>query len=69
VVDLPFAVETPVGLPAPSLSVDNLHVRWEIRAVVSLPLRPDPRLALDLLAVTASRQPHDSGRPGDLDTD
>jgi len=69
VVDLPFAVETPAGLPAPSLSVDNLHVRWEIRAVLSLALRPDPTLALDLLAVTATRQPHDSGRPGLLDTD
>jgi hypothetical protein len=69
VVDLPFAVETPAGLPAPSLSIGNLHVRWEIRAVVNLALRPDPRLSLDLLAVTASRQPHESGRPGALDTD
>lgn len=68
-VDLPFAVATPAGLPAPSLSIGNLHVRWEIRAVVNLPLRPDPRLSLDLLAVTASRQPQDSGRPGALDTD
>ncbi|MCU1446322.1 hypothetical protein [Cryobacterium sp.] len=68
-VDLPFAVQTPVGLPAPSLSIGNLHVRWEIRAVVNLPLRPDPRLSLDLLAVTATRQPRDSGRPGSLDTD
>jgi hypothetical protein len=51
------------------LSIGNLHVRWEIRAVVNLALRPDPRLSLDLLAVTASRQPHESGRPGALDTD
>ncbi|WEO77245.1 hypothetical protein BJQ94_18140 [Cryobacterium sp. SO2] len=69
VVDLPFAVETPAGLPAPSLSIGNLHVRWEVRAVVDLPLRSDPRLSLDLLAVTASRQPLDSGRQGALDTD
>lgn len=69
VVDLPFTVETPAGLPAPSLSIGNLHVRWEIRAVVDLPLRLDPRLSLDLLAVTASRQPSDSGLPGALDTD
>lgn len=51
VVDLPFAIETPAGLPAPSLSIGNLHVRWEVRAVVDLPLRMDPRLSLDLLAV------------------
>ena len=69
VVDLPFAVQTPAGLPAPSLSIGNLHVRWEIRALVNLQLRSDPRLSLDLLAVTATRQPHDSGRPGTLDTD
>jgi hypothetical protein len=69
VVNLPFAIETPAGLPAPSLSIGNLHVRWEVRAVVNLPLRPDPQLALDLLAVTATRQPQDSGRTGDLDTD
>ena len=69
VVDLPFAVETPAGLPAPSLSIGNLHVRWEIRAVVDLPLQFDPQLSLDLLAVTATRQPHDSGRPASLDTD
>lgn len=69
VVDLPFAVQIPAGLPAPSLSIGNLHVRWEIRALVNLQLRSDPRLSLDLLAVTATRQPHDSGRPGSLDTD
>jgi len=69
VVDLPFAVETPAGLPAPSLSIGNLHVRWEIRAVVDLPLQFDPQLSLDLLAVTATRQPSDSRQAGDLDTD
>jgi len=68
VVDLPFTIETPAGLPAPSLSIGNLHVRWEIRALVDLPLRVDPRLSLDLLAVTASRQPSESGRQGDHDT-
>jgi len=69
VVDLPFTVETPAGLPAPSLSIGNLHVRWEIRATVDLPLRFNPQLSLDLLAVTASRQPSETGRLGDLDTD
>ena len=69
VADLPFAVLTPAGLPAPSLSIGNLHVRWEIRAVVNLPFRSDPQLSLDLLAVTATRQPQDSGRPATLDTD
>jgi hypothetical protein len=69
VVDLPFSVQTPAGLPAPSMSIGNLHVRWEIRAVVDLQLRSDPTLSLDLLAVTASRQPQDSGRSADLDTD
>ena len=69
VADLPFAVLTPAGLPAPSLSIGNLHVRWEIRAVVNLQFRSDPELSLDLLAVTATRQPHDSGRPASLDTD
>lgn len=69
VVDLPFAVQTPAGLPAPSLSIGNLHVRWEVRALVTLPLRADPRLSLDLLAVTATRQPRDSGRSDNLDTD
>ncbi|WP_120338874.1 hypothetical protein [Cryobacterium soli] len=73
VVDLPFAVETPAGLPAPSLSIGNLHVRWEIRSVVDLPLRLDPRLSLDLLAVTATRQPTahpvEHPRSGSLDTD
>jgi hypothetical protein len=69
VADLPFSVQTPAGLPAPSLSIGNLHVRWEIRAVVALPLRSDPQLALDLLAVTATRQPGDSGRTGTRDTD
>jgi hypothetical protein len=69
IVDLPFAVRTPAGLPAPSLSIGNLHVRWEIRAVVNLQLRSDPRLSLDLLAVTATRQPQDSGHSTDRDTD
>jgi hypothetical protein len=69
VADLPFAVHTPAGLPAPSLSIGNLHVRWELRGVVNLQLRPDPQLALDLLAVTATHQPRDSGRSGTLDTD
>lgn len=69
VVDLPFTLETPTGLPAPSLTIGNLHVRWEVRAVVDLPLRRDPRLSLDLLAVTATRQPTESPRPGALDTD
>jgi hypothetical protein len=68
-VDLPFSVQTPAGLPAPSLSIDNLHVRWEIRAVVNLPLRSDPQLSLDVLAVTATRRPQNSGRTGSLDTD
>jgi hypothetical protein len=69
VVDLPFSVQAPAGLPAPSLSIANLHVRWEIRAVVNRQLRSDPRLSLDLLAITASRQPRDSGRISGRDTD
>jgi hypothetical protein len=69
VVDLPFTVQTPAGLPAPSMLIDNLHVRWELRAIVDLLLRRNPRLSLDLLAVTATRQPGDAPRPGSLDTE
>jgi hypothetical protein len=69
VADLPFSVRTPAGLPAPSLSIGNLHVRWEIRAVVALPLRSDPKVSLDVLAVTATRQPRKTGRAGTRDTD
>ena len=57
VLDLPFTVQTPAGLPAPSMLIGNLHVRWELQASVDLPLRREPRLSLDLLAVTATRQP------------
>jgi len=69
VVDLPFTVQTPAGLPAPSMLIDNLHVRWELQAVVDLPLRRNPQMSLDLLAVTASRQPADGPAPGSLDTE
>lgn len=69
VVDLPFTVQTPAGLPAPSMLIGNLHVRWELQAVVDLPLRRNPQMSLDLLAVTASRQPGERPGPGLLDTD
>jgi hypothetical protein len=68
-VDLPFTVQTPAGLPAPSLSIANLRVHWELRAVVDVPFHRHPRLALDLLAVTASRQPSQPAEPSPLDTD
>ncbi|MET0956592.1 MAG: hypothetical protein ABWY68_11640 [Cryobacterium sp.] len=69
VVDLPFTVQTPAGLPAPSMLIGNLHVRWELQAVVDLPLRRNPQMSLDLLAVTATRQPSEGPRQGTLDTE
>jgi hypothetical protein len=50
----PFALDLPPALPAPSLAIDNLRIRWELRAVVDLPFHLDPQLSIDLLGVTAS---------------
>lgn len=68
VVDLPFTVQTPIGLPAPSMLIGNLHVRWELQAVVDLPLRRNPKMSVDLLAVTATHR-DDPARRGTLDTE
>jgi len=52
--DVPFTLEVPTPLPAPSLRLPGLRIRWELRGVVDLPLRLDPRLTLGLVGATTA---------------
>jgi hypothetical protein len=49
---LPFELQAPAVLPAPSLDMPNFHVWWLLRATLNVPLRTDPRLDVGLTAVT-----------------
>lgn len=52
--DLPFSLAVPDVLPAPSLRFTQLRLLWELRAVLDLPLRPDPALMLPVYVPSAS---------------
>lgn len=52
--DVPFTLEVPTPLPATSLQLPGLRIRWELRGVVDLPLRLDPRITLGLVGATAA---------------
>lgn len=63
-VKIPFSVPVPEALPAPSLRRPPLRIRWALRAVLDLPLRPDPTVTLPLHApsttpLTWSADPED----------
>ncbi|WP_344119948.1 hypothetical protein [Kocuria aegyptia] len=49
-VEIPFSVPVPEALPAASLRRPPLRIRWVLRAVLDLPLRPDPTVTLPLHA-------------------
>ncbi|MCU1574678.1 MAG: hypothetical protein JWO93_2760 [Micrococcaceae bacterium] len=49
---LPFTLQAPSILPAPSLDMPNFHVWWLLRATLNVPMRTDPRLDVGLTAVT-----------------
>ncbi|MGV8968605.1 MAG: hypothetical protein ACOH2F_20280 [Cellulomonas sp.] len=52
--DVPFSLDVPSPLPAPSLQLAGFRVHWELRGVVDLPLRLDPRITLGLVGATAA---------------
>jgi hypothetical protein len=54
--DVPFALEVPSPLPAPSLRLPGVRIRWELRGVVDLPLRLDPWLTLGLVGATTAAE-------------
>lgn len=49
-VEIPYWVPVAEALPAPSLRRPPLRIRWALRAVVDLRLRPDPTVTLPLHA-------------------
>lgn len=49
---VPFSLDVPSPLPAPSLRIPNLRIRWAVRGVVDVPFRLDPQLTLPLLGIT-----------------
>ena len=52
--DVPFSLEVPVPLPAPSMQLPGFRIRWELRGVIDLPLWLDPRITLGLVGATAA---------------
>ena len=52
VLRVPFSLDVPVPLPAPSLLIPGFRIRWMLRAAVDLPRRRDPQLTVPMLAVT-----------------
>jgi hypothetical protein len=49
---VPFSLDVPSPLPAPSVSIPGVKIRWALRVIVDIPFRRDPRLTLPLLGVT-----------------
>lgn len=54
VLRVPFVVDVPTPLPAPSLLIPGFRIRWILRACVDIPRSRDPQLTVSMLAVTAS---------------
>jgi hypothetical protein len=52
-VRLPFALDVPASLPAPTMATAEFEVRWALRAVASRRLHRDASVVLGLLAATA----------------
>lgn len=52
-VALPFRLQAPGRLPAPSLSTEQFSVSWILRGVVDRMLRPDPFVEVELHGATA----------------
>lgn len=52
--DVPFSLEVPAPLPAPSMLLPGFRIHWELRGVIDLPLRLDPRITLGLVGATAA---------------
>lgn len=52
--DVPFSLDVPAPLPTPSMQLPGFRIHWELRGVVDLPLRLDPRITLGLVGATAA---------------
>ena len=53
VLRLPFTLDVPGTLPAPSISAPEFTLRWLLRAVLDRPVRPDATATLELCGSTA----------------
>ncbi|MGQ1836880.1 hypothetical protein ACT4S2_00285 [Kocuria turfanensis] len=52
--EVAFTLPVPDRLPAPTLRLPGLRIRWALRAVIDVPWRPDPALTLPLHAPAVS---------------